>query len=93
MDDELIVTLTMDDGSEVECQIITIFEAGEHDYIALMPIDIDDGTYLYRYFEDEDGNPSIENIDDDDEYEIAADAYEEFLDDLEFEETFGEDDE
>ena len=37
--------------------------------------------YLYRYFEDKEGLPRIENIESDDEYEAAADRFDELLDD------------
>ena len=93
--EEMTVTLTLDDGSEVECVILTIFEAGGRDYIALLPTegeDADEGeVYLYRYVEDADGNPSLDNIEDDDEYEIVADAFDELLDEQEFDELIGED--
>ena len=36
-------------------------------------------------FEDEDGNPSLDNITDDEEYEIVADRFDELLDEEEFE--------
>lgn len=89
--DNIRVTLDLDDGS-VECKILTIFEAGKQDYIALVPLDdkgnenADGDVYLYRYFEDEEGLPSIENIDSEDEYEIAADKFDEILDDEMFDE-------
>ena len=86
--EEMTVTLTLDDGSEVECVVLTIFEAGDRDYIALLPTEgaeADEGeVYLYRYEEDADGNPSLDNIEDDDEYEVVADAFDEHLDDQEF---------
>ena len=93
--EEMTVTLTLDDGSEVECVVLTIFEAGDRDYIALLPTEgaeADEGeVYLYRYEEDTDGNPSLDNIEDDDEYEVVADAFDELLDDQEFDEIVGED--
>ena len=93
--EEMTVTLTLDDGSEVECVVLTIFEAGDRDYIALLPTEgagADEGeVYLYRYEEDADGNPSLDNIEDDDEYEVVADAFDELLDDQEFDEIVGED--
>lgn len=62
--EEMTVTLTLDDGSEVECVVLTIFEAGDRDYIALLPTEgaeAEEGeVYLYRYEEDEDGNPSLD---------------------------------
>ena len=84
--EDIRVTLELDEG-EVECKILTIFDVNEQDYIALMPLnpdgsDPDEGTdYLYRYAEDEEGLPQIDSITDDDEYEAAADRFDEMLDD------------
>ena len=86
----MTVTLTLDDDSVVECEVITIYEANGKDYIALLPLNENGESesgdvYLYRYTE-EDGEPTLENIEDDDEYEIAADAFDEWMDEQEFEE-------
>ena len=93
--EEMTVTLTLDDGKELECVVLTIFPAGDKEYIALLPIEdeeAEDGeVYLYRYTEDEDGQPNLENIEDDDEYEIVADAFDELLDEEEYDELVGED--
>ena len=84
------VTLTMDNGDVVECAVLTIFPAGDKEYIALLPLN-EDGeneegeVFLYR-FSEENGNPMLENIEDDDEYEVAADAFDEFLDGQEYDE-------
>ena len=83
--DDIRVTLELEDG-EVECRILTIFDADDNDYIALLPLDdkgednADGEVYLYRYFEDEEGLPSVEYIDDPEEYEIAADRFDELID-------------
>lgn len=88
-EDEFTVTLSLDDGTDLECTILTIFPAGEREYIALLPKQQEDSeegeVYLYRYSEDEDGQPSIDNIDDDDEYELVADAFDELLDEEDYE--------
>ena len=84
--DDIRVTLDLDNGS-VECKILTIFDVDKQDYIALLPLDKNGNkpengdVYLYRYFEDEEGLPRIENIESDDEYEAAADRFDEILDD------------
>lgn len=84
-EEEMTVTLTLDDDTEVECVVLTIFTAGDRDYIALLPMEGEDSeegeVYLYRYSETEDGTPVLDNIEDDDEYEIVADAFDEMLDD------------
>ena len=90
----MTVTLTLDDDSVVECEVITIYEADGKDYIALLPLnekgESESGdVYLYRYTE-EDGEPNLENIEDDDEYEIAADAFDEWMDEQDFEEMYGD---
>jgi len=94
---QMTVTLTLDDGSELECVVLTIFEAGEKDYIALLPIEnaeSEEGeVYLYRYSEDADGNPELDNIQDDDEYDIVAEAFDSLLDDEEYDELVEEDEE
>ena len=83
--DDIRVTLDTEEG-EIVCRILTIFDVDGQDYIALMPVDENDednaegAVYLYRYAEDELGIPSVEYIDDEDEYEAAADRYDELLD-------------
>ena len=93
-DEEMTVTLTLDDGPELECVVLTIFEAADKEYIALLPLDgneAEDGeVYLYRYTEIN-GTPDIQNIESDEEYEIVADAFDELLDTEEYDEIVGED--
>lgn len=93
-EEEMTVTLTLEDDREMECAVLTIFEADGKDYIALLPLDdveADEGeVYLYRYSE-VDGQPELENIESDEEYEIVADAFDEFLDEQEYDELVGED--
>ena len=56
-DEDIVVTLDLDDGSQVECEILTIFTVGERDYIALLPLDEngegnEEGeVFIYRYSE------------------------------------------
>lgn len=89
--DDIRVELELDDQT-VECKILTIFETEGQDYIALLPLDEngeepDEGeVYIYRYFEDEEGNPSLENIEDPEEAEMIEDIFEQWLDDQEFDE-------
>ena len=70
--------------------------AGDREYIALLPMEgaeSEEGeVYLYRYSETEDGTPVLDNIVDDDEYEIVADAFDEMLDDQEYDELVSEED-
>lgn len=94
-EEEMTVTLTLDDGKELQCVVLTIFPAGEREYIALLPMEgqaTEEGeVYLYRYSEGENGEPNLENIEDDDEFEIVSDVFDELLDDEEYDELVGED--
>lgn len=89
-DDEMYVTLSLDDGTEAECIVVTILEADGRDYIALLPMEgaeAEEGeVFLYRYAEDADGNPDLSNIETDEEYEAVADAFDEWLDEQEYDE-------
>ena len=85
------VTLTLDNDEVLECAVLTIFSAGDRQYIALLPLvdaeDTEEGdVFIYRFEEDENGEPTLDNIEDDDEYELAADAFDEWLDEQDFEE-------
>ncbi len=91
------VTLTLDDDTELVCAVLTIYPAGGRKYIALLPLDengenSDGEVYLYRFSQEEGQQPVLENIPDDDEYDLAADAFDELLDSAEYEEIVdGED--
>lgn len=89
--EELTVTLTLDNNEELECAVLTIYKAGDQEYIALLPLneegDNDEGeVFIYRFSESAEGEPKLENIEDDEEYELAADKFDEWLDSQEFEE-------
>ncbi len=96
MEEDLTITLSLEDG-DIECDVITVLEAGENSYIVVTPTD---GMYqgeevdywIYRYHE-ENGEPVLECIEDEQEYEIAADAFDEYLDTLDFDALLGSDDE
>ncbi|MDO5589469.1 MAG: DUF1292 domain-containing protein [Lachnospiraceae bacterium] len=87
---QITVTLTLENDEEIDCAVLTTYSVNGRDYIALLPLDEDgesaDGdVFLYRY-EEVDGEPTLDNIEDDEEYEIAADAFDEWMDEQEFEE-------
>ena len=90
------VTLSLDDGTEVECAVIRKIPVGYKNYIALLPIaDIDQDeseVYLYRYSINSDNEPVLENIESDEEYEIVSDAFDEELDAMEYEELYAQED-
>ena len=95
--DEITVTLTLEDDSELECVVLTTLDAGGKKYMALLPMreegDEEEGeVFLYRYTQSEDGLPVLDNIESDEEYDIAAEAFDSWLDDQEFDELVSEED-
>ncbi|WP_300565341.1 DUF1292 domain-containing protein [uncultured Acetatifactor sp.] len=99
-DEEMTVELELDDGSVVNCAVITILTVKEKDYIVLLPIDEngenqDGEVWFYSYSENPDDpneEPVLDYIEDDDEYEIVAEAFDEYLDSCEFDELTEESD-
>ena len=92
-EDDMTVELTLDDNSVVTCSVITILTVDQKDYIALLPQNQQEGNegevWFYGYSEDplnEDAEPVLSFIEDDSVYEAVADAFDEFLDQCEFDE-------
>ncbi|MCD8365448.1 MAG: DUF1292 domain-containing protein [Clostridiales bacterium] len=81
---EMFLTVDLDEGGTETFQILKIFEANGQSYIAVCPTDGSEDIYFYRYFEDAEGNPSVDNIETDEEFEIAIDMFDQILDEEEF---------
>ena len=97
--EEMTVELELDNGTTVTCAIVTILTVSEQDYIVLLPLDengenSEGEVWFYRYSENPDDpneEPELGYIDDDDEYEAVADAFDEYLDAGEFDERVEDD--
>lgn len=89
------ITLTLEDDTEVECAILTVFPVDSKEYIALLPLD-ENGqnhageVYLYSFARTEKGDPILTNIEDDDEYANAAHAFDIVLENARKAEAAGE---
>lgn len=98
--EEMTVDLDLEDGTTVTCAVVTILTVSKQDYIVLLPLDengdnADGEVWFYRYSENPDDpneEPELAYIDDDDEYEAVADAFDEYLDSTEFDELVDEED-
>ena len=96
-EEEMTVTIETGDGENVECEVLTIFEVLGRDYIALLPLgqdledeDADADVWFYRFSENPDDpneEPELSDIETDEEFEAVADAFDEYLDNLEFDEA------
>ena len=93
-DEEMTVELELENGKTVNCAVITIMTVEKKDYIVLLPLnekgENEDGeVWFYAYIENPDDpneEPVLDYIEDDDEYEKVADAFDEYLDNCEFDE-------
>lgn len=89
------ISLTLDDNTEVECAILTIYPVDKKEYIALLPLDEngqnqDGEVYLYVFSRTEEGDPMLENIESDEEYTKAAEAFNTILENARQAEEKGE---
>lgn len=97
-DEEMTVELELEDGTNVNCAVITILTVEKKDYIVLLPLndqgENEDGeVWFYSYSENPDDpneEPELGYIADDAEYEKVADAFDEYLDNCEFDELIDE---
>ncbi|MBR1701210.1 MAG: DUF1292 domain-containing protein [Lachnospiraceae bacterium] len=97
-DEEMTVELELEDGSKVNCAVITILTVEAKDYIVLLPLDEkgennDGEVWFYGYSENPDDpneEPELIYIEDDEEYEKVTDAFDEYLDNSEFDELIDE---
>ena len=91
---EIVVDLDLDDGTSVTCDFVTILNVEGKSYIALTPrteSDEDDEIDVWFYeligdVEDLSKEPELVYIEDDETYEKVTDAFDEYLDTLEFNE-------
>ncbi|MBD5551000.1 MAG: DUF1292 domain-containing protein [Lachnospiraceae bacterium] len=91
--EEMTVDLELDEGT-VTCSVVAIFSVKDKDYIALLPLNenndnADGDVWIYGYSENPDDpneEPELRYIEDDEEYEQASDAFDEYLDNCEFDE-------
>ncbi len=93
-EEEMTVTLELEDGTNVKCAVVTILEVSGKDYIVLLPLNEQDESasgevWFYGYSENPDDpneEPELSYIESDEEYEKVAEAFDEYLDSVEFDE-------
>ena len=74
-----IIHLTLDDDSTLDCGVLGIFEVEDKEYIALVPLEEEEGqendALLYEYKDQEDGEFELSLIEDEDEFNSVVDAF------------------
>ena len=93
-EDVATIYLTTDDGRDLECRVLCRFPLNGNQYIVLIPLEDEDraeaSALVYRYSEDAAGDPVLDLIEDDEEYDAVADRYDEIMDEAEYDEIVGE---
>lgn len=91
-EEDVVLTLTDEDGNDVDAVIIAAFEIEElsTEYVAALEVneqhEVENGeVVILRYSEDEDGDPVIDSIDDEEEYEIVTSAFRQLVESGEIE--------
>lgn len=85
--DREIISLTDEDGSQIDFELIGTLEVDGKEYYALIPLENnDDESYVILRAEDtEDGDINLVSIDDDEEYDYVADLVEdEFFSEIDY---------
>ncbi|MCR5770543.1 MAG: DUF1292 domain-containing protein [Butyrivibrio sp.] len=95
--EEITVDLDLDDGRKVTCATMIILTVDKKDYIVLLPLDkngqnTDGNVWFYRYIFNNDNDAELGYISDDEEYEKVSEAFDEYLDEAEFDELVDIDD-
>ena len=90
-----IYTLTDEEGNESEFELIGELSLDDENYLALIPLDgdgDDDEYVILKVTTDENGEELLVTIDDDDEFDRVADAFEDtFMDEYDLDERYVED--
>ncbi|WP_026651173.1 DUF1292 domain-containing protein [Butyrivibrio proteoclasticus] len=90
--EQTTVDIDLGDGKIVTCAIMVVLTVKDKDYIVLLPLDEngqnDDGNvWIYEFImKDKNSDPELGNITDDDEYMAVSEAFDQYLDDVEFDE-------
>ena len=77
MERENIFTLTDEEGNESEFELMGELTLDDNTYLALIPLDGEEDEYVVlKVVVDENGDELLVTIDDDDEFDRVADAFE-----------------
>ena len=80
IDEEVdVITLEFDDGAEVECEIMGVFDYEGKEYIALIHDDGSDDVYIYGYKETGDDEFELVDIEDDAEFEKVVAEFDKIM--------------
>ena len=78
-----IITLEFEDGAELECEIMGVFDHAGKDYIALIPLYDSDDVYIYGYKEVGEDEFELVDLEDDAEFEAAVAEFDSIMEEEE----------
>ncbi|MFZ5965989.1 MAG: DUF1292 domain-containing protein [Bacillota bacterium] len=79
MENENIVTLKDEEGNATDFEVLATLEVNETEYAVLLPVDDDaEEAFIFRIVENN-GEHSLEIVEDDEEFDAVAEAYEAWL--------------
>ncbi|MBE6623757.1 MAG: DUF1292 domain-containing protein [Ruminococcaceae bacterium] len=93
---ENIFTLTDEEGNESQFELIGNLDINGNTYVALVPVESENSEeeeyVVLKVEEDENGDEFLVTIDDDDEFDEVADAFEDqFMAEFDYDAVEGED--
>ena len=74
-----VITLEFDDGAEIECEIMGVFDYNGKEYIALIPDDGTDDVYIYGYKEVGEDEFELVDIEADAEFESVVAEFDKIM--------------
>ncbi len=79
------IKLTLEDDSVMECNVLTVFECGEKEYLALVPVnpETEGDVFLYGFKEHQENEIELINIEDKQELNDVINAFEKWCDEQE----------
>ena len=77
-----VMVITLDDGKEMECAVLGVFDLDDKDYIALVPVNEEDGedAFIYKYTEIDGENVDLQVIEDEAEFDKVAAEFTRLMD-------------
>ena len=72
------ISVEFEDGKVKDLLNIGVFDAADREYIALLDEDTEE-VFLYRYIEPDENTYDIEEIETDEEFDIAAKVWDEII--------------
>lgn len=88
--EEEVIVLTDEEGHEHQFEVIDVLKVDEKDYAVLFPVDENeeegDEVLILRIDADENGEDVLVEIEDEEEFDRVAEAWDEYVDEQDWEE-------